>query len=186
MIRTRVGYSGGSTANPTYRKIGDHTETVDIEFDPKTTTYETLLNSFWKWHSPTSSHSRQYMSAIFYHNDHQRELAEKTRAEHQKHYAQPIVTEIVKAGPFYEAEDYHQKYILRQHSHILDKLNLTDAEVIKSKAACRLNGYLGGYGTSEGFLKECEELELPEKVKNQTLQQIRKKEDIRRPLNANY
>ena len=85
---------------------GDHTETVDIEFDPRKTNYKTLLNCFWKWHNPTSSHSRQYMSAIFYHNDQQRELAEKTRDEHQQHTVQPIVTVIQKAGPFYDAEEY--------------------------------------------------------------------------------
>ena len=84
---------------------GDHTETVDIEFDPLKTNYETLLNYFWKWHSPTSSHSRQYMSAIFYHNEEQKRLAEKTREEQQKHLARPIATVIAEAGPFYDAEE---------------------------------------------------------------------------------
>ena len=84
---------------------GDHAETVDIEFNPHKTSYETLLNLFWKWHDPTSSHSRQYMSAIFYHDDTQQKLAEETKMEHQKHIARPIVTVIQKAGPFYNAEE---------------------------------------------------------------------------------
>lgn len=126
------------------------------------------------------------MSAIFYHNNHQKELAEKTRDELQKHTAQPIVTVIAKAGPFYDAEDYHQKYILRQHSSILNSLNLSDKELIRSKAACRLNGYLGGYGTSESFTEEYEDLELSEKVTYSVLQQIKKKESTRRPFNSQY
>lgn len=150
--------------NPTYRNIGDHTETVDIEFDPHKTSFATLLDNFWKWHDPTSSHSRQYMSAIFYHDEEQKQLAEKSKEEHQKHIAKPIATVITKAGPFYDAENYHQKYILRCHSKVLDKLNLTDEELIKSKAACRLNGYLGGFGTEEDLLKDSGDLGIPESV----------------------
>ena len=84
---------------------GDHTETVDIEFDKNKTSYETLLNNFWKWHNPTVSHNRQYMSAIFYHTEEQRLLAEKTKQQQQEHLARPIVTVITKALPFYEAEE---------------------------------------------------------------------------------
>ncbi|KAL4234662.1 hypothetical protein ACF0H5_006303 [Mactra antiquata] len=173
-MRTRVGFAGGSTANPTYRTIGDHTETIDIEFDSSVTNYETILKNFWAWHDPTSSHSRQYMSAIFYHNDEQRKLAEKTKAEHQSEIARPIATVISKAGPFYEAEDYHQKYILRRHSKIIDCLNLTDEELITSYTACRLNGYLGGYGTEESFNEEKDQLDIPNSVVGYIQQQIRK------------
>jgi len=84
---------------------GDHTETVDIEFDPQKTSYETLLGYFWKWHNPTTSHNRQYMSAIFYHNDEQKRLAEISCDEMQKHMALPIATKITEALPFYEAEE---------------------------------------------------------------------------------
>lgn len=161
--------------DPTYRRIGDHTETVDIEFDPHKTSYETLLGYFWKWHSPTSSHSRQYMSAIFYHDQEQKKLAEQTRDEQQKHLARPIVTVITEAGPFYEAEDYHQKYILRQHQTVLDRLKLTDSELIKSKTACRLNGYLAGNGSEESFLEECDKFDLSESTLAYVQKQIRKK-----------
>ncbi|XP_045192224.2 peptide methionine sulfoxide reductase-like [Mercenaria mercenaria] len=114
------------------------------------------------------------MSAIFYHDETQQRLAEKTKTEHQKHIARPIVTLIQKAGPFYNAEDYHQKYMLRRHSKVIDRLNLTDEELIKSKAACRLNGYLSGYGTEEGFLKEVDDLDIKESVVGYVQQQIKK------------
>jgi len=175
VVKTRVGFSGGSTPNPTYRTIGDHTETVDIEFDTTKTNYETLLNNFWKWHNPTVGHNRQYMSAIFYHTEEQRELAEKTKKLQQEHMARPIVTLITKALPFYDAEDYHQKYQLRQYHYVLDALKLTDAELIQSNTACRLNGYLGGYGKVEDFSEESESLGISEAVKNYVVKQIEKR-----------
>jgi len=84
---------------------GDHTETVDIEFNPRKTSFEKLLDNFWKWHNPTTSHNRQYMSAIFYHNEDQRKAAEASKQEQQKHLARPIATVITQALPFYDAEE---------------------------------------------------------------------------------
>lgn len=83
---------------------GDHTETVDLEFDPSVVSYEELLNNFWKSHNPCSQRGTQYMSAIFYHSTKQKMLAEQTREEQQKNHVSPIVTQIVQAGPFYNAE----------------------------------------------------------------------------------
>jgi len=76
VVRTRVGYTGGDKPNPTYHNIGDHAESVDIDYDPEVTDYENLLDIFWKNHNPTSFYSRQYMSAIFYHDAAQKEAAE--------------------------------------------------------------------------------------------------------------
>lgn len=114
------------------------------------------------------------MSAIFWHGEEQRALAEKTKEEQQKHLARPIVTEIKMAGPFYNAEDYHQKYILRQHPTVIDRLHLSDEELITSATACRLNGYLGGHGKEEDFLKESEDLGVPESVIAYVQKQIKK------------
>lgn len=83
---------------------GDHTETVDLEFDPSVVSYEELLNKFWKSHNPCSQRGTQYMSAIFYHGTKQKMLAEQTREEQQKNHVSPIVTKIIQAGPFYNAE----------------------------------------------------------------------------------
>jgi hypothetical protein len=76
VIRTRVGYAGGEMEEPSYGKMGDHTETVQVDFDPGRITYAQLLEIFWASHRPTSRNwSRQYMNAIFYHDDEQRRLA---------------------------------------------------------------------------------------------------------------
>ena len=88
-----------------FKFSGDHTETVDLEFNPEVISYEELLWMFWKGHDPTTSHRRQYMSAIFYHDAEQHDLAEKTRDELQKTTARPIVTVITKADTFYNAEE---------------------------------------------------------------------------------
>ena len=105
VVRTRVGYAGGQTKDPTYRSIGDHSETIQIDYDPTRLSYRKLLSIFWQSHDPTSpAWSRQYMSAIFYHNDEQRMLALETRALEEKRRNKRIQTEIVPFGKFYLAE----------------------------------------------------------------------------------
>jgi len=83
---------------------GDHTETVEIVFDPKVTSYGEMLKLFWENHDPTRCASRQYMSAVFYHDERQRKLAEASRDERQKQLSKKIVTKITKADTFYSAE----------------------------------------------------------------------------------
>eukprot|EP00916_Digyalum_oweni_P025955 GHVL01042731.1.p1 GENE.GHVL01042731.1~~GHVL01042731.1.p1 ORF type:complete len:151 (+),score=16.27 GHVL01042731.1:269-721(+) len=124
---------------------------MDLEFNPEVISYEDLLWKFWKGHDPTSSHNRQYMSAVFYHDNEQKCLAEKTKDELQKNIARPIATVITKADTFYNAEDYHQKYMLRQDTQLLSALKLSDAELIKSTTATKLNGYVKGFGSLEHF-----------------------------------
>ena len=76
MVRTRVGYAGGTKKNPTYHDLGDHSETVQMDYDPTVISYTKLLDVFWDSHDPSlPSDSKQYMSIIFYHNDKQKELA---------------------------------------------------------------------------------------------------------------
>ena len=91
---------------------GDHTETVQLEYDPNRTTYSDLLNIFWKNHDSTASHKAQYMSAIFYHDDEQKQFAEQTRDEHQKMLKRTIVTKILPAKRFYDAEEYVLRMIV--------------------------------------------------------------------------
>jgi len=161
VIRTRVGFSGGSSPDPTYRTIGDHTETVDIEYDPKVISYAEMLDIFWKSHDPTSSCSRQYMSVIFYHNDQQKTLAEKSFEVAKKSSKKELTTEIVPAKAFYNAEDYHQKYLLQKHPELMELIEVQRGpELIKSHIAARLNGYIGGYGTKEEFEKEIPTLDI--------------------------
>ena len=122
VISTTVGYTGGHTRNPTYEEVSaggtGHAESVEIVFDPTRIRYEQLLDVFWHNVDPITAeaqfcdHGHQYRSAIFYHGDEQRRLAEesKRRLEESKRFDRPIVTEIVAASEFYSAEEYHQKY----------------------------------------------------------------------------
>ncbi|WP_343123398.1 peptide-methionine (S)-S-oxide reductase MsrA [Haloferula sp. BvORR071] len=114
------GYMGGTTANPTYEQVcggsTGHAEVVQVVFDPKKVTGEKVLGWFWELHDPTSLNKQgadegtQYRSAIFYHTDAQKTLAEASKKAAQEHFEKPIVTEIVKAGTFYPAENYHQDF----------------------------------------------------------------------------
>jgi peptide-methionine (S)-S-oxide reductase len=120
---TRVGYTGGKTANPTYKDVctdrTGHAEAVEVEYDPTQVSYEQLLDVFWGNHDPTQLNRQgpdfgtQYRSAIFYHSPAQQQAAQasKTALEKSGQSSRPIVTEIVPAGTFYPAEDYHQQYL---------------------------------------------------------------------------
>jgi peptide methionine sulfoxide reductase msrA/msrB len=122
VIETEVGYTGGTVPHPTYELVCSHTtghaEATRIVFDPTVVTYITLLRHFFRLHDPTQLNRQgvdigdSYRSAIFYTNEAQREEAEKMVVElsEQKIFQDPIVTQIVAAGEFYAAEDYHQKY----------------------------------------------------------------------------
>ena len=119
---TKVGYIGGQLPNPTYEDVctdkTGHAEAVEVEYDPDEISYEDLLDVFWNNHNPTTLNRQgpdvgiQYRSAIFYHNDEQKEIAEKSKQTIDKsgQFEKPIVTEIVPTPTFYEAEEYHQKY----------------------------------------------------------------------------
>ena len=119
---TKVGYIGGQLPNPTYEEVctdkTGHAEAVEVEYDPNEISYEELLDVFWKNHNPTTLNRQgpdigiQYRSAIFYHDDAQKEIAEKSKQTLDKsgQYENPVVTEIVPAPIFYKAEEYHQKY----------------------------------------------------------------------------
>lgn len=125
VLDTEVGYSGGSLVNPTYYhvKMGNtgHAETLQITFDSALVSYETLVEFFYKIHDPTTLNRQgndlgsQYRSAIFYLDDQQKQIAEMVtkRVEESGFWNKPIVTEITKAGPFYNAEPEHQDYLQR-------------------------------------------------------------------------
>jgi peptide-methionine (S)-S-oxide reductase len=127
VVSTRVGYTGGTKADPTYEQVCSgktgHAEAVEVTFDPSVVSYDDLLNLFWQIHDPTQLNRQgpdigsNYRSAIFYHSDDQRVRAEKSRKSMQSSDAfdgRTIVTEIVPAGQFYSAEDYHQQFYEKQ------------------------------------------------------------------------
>jgi methionine-S-sulfoxide reductase len=159
-----VGYSGGTQENPTYHNLGDHTETLQLDYDPKVTGYRDLLEVFWKSHSPVRPPwSRQYMSAIFYHSEEQKRLAVESKEEREAETGRKLFTEIQPASRFYLAEDYHQKYSLRRDRELMTEFESLYPEAgnfVDSTAAARVNGLLAGYGAPDDLLANPERLGL--------------------------
>jgi peptide-methionine (S)-S-oxide reductase len=123
VIRTTSGYTGGHTEEPSYEEVSrggtGHAEAVQVVFDPAKVSYEKLLDAFWHNIDPLAKngqfcdHGDQYRTAIFYHDETQHRLAEQSKAAVQARFKSPVVTEITAAGPFYNAEEYHQDYYLK-------------------------------------------------------------------------
>jgi len=161
-VRTRVGYCGGTSAEPTYRDLGDHTETVQIDYDPERITYAELLEVFWKEHDPARRPScRQYAAFVFVHDEEQERLARESR----RSLGRPVFTEIRTAARFWRAEDYHQKYRLRRDPERTAALAAhfgSDRAMVDSTAAARLNGLNGGFGDRTAVEAELRRLGLPE------------------------
>jgi peptide-methionine (S)-S-oxide reductase len=123
VISTRVGYTGGNFPNPSYQDVctdrTGHAEAVEVEYDPAKVSYDQLLNVFWENHDPTQLNRQgpdwgtQYRSAIFFHSPEQENAAKtsKQALEQSGRFKKPVVTQIVPATTFYEAEDYHQQYL---------------------------------------------------------------------------
>jgi peptide-methionine (S)-S-oxide reductase len=121
VTRTRVGYSGGTLENPTYKDVCSHrtghAEVVEVTYDPERVSYEQLLDVFWGKHDPTQRNRQgwdigdQYRSVLFFHDREQQEAALRSKAQEQADWSAPIVTQIEPAETFYEAEDYHQQYL---------------------------------------------------------------------------
>lgn len=158
MVRTRVGYSGGSTQSPTYHSIGDHSEAVQIDYDPSRISYGELLDIVWKSHDPgTKSWSRQYRAAIFYHDGEQKRLALESRDREAEKRTETIYTEVLPFTGFTPAEDYHQKYRLQQYPELASEFEAVYPamrDFVNSTAAARVNGFLGGYGSPDLLKKE--------------------------------
>jgi len=135
VISTRVGYTGGNFPNPTYKDVCSHktghAEAVEVTFNPKIISYTDLLDVFWDIHDPTTLNRQgldigsQYRSAIFYLNEEQKKKAHTSRkgVEESKKYRNPIVTEIVPASEFWQAEEYHQQYVEKKRGRFSPSCN---------------------------------------------------------------
>jgi peptide-methionine (S)-S-oxide reductase len=120
VVSTTSGYTGGSLVNPTYEQVSSgttgHAEAMQVRYDPTRIGYEKLLEVFWRNIDPLTANrqfcdrGRQYRSAIFYHDEEQRRLAQRSKEALDGRFDEPIVTEIEPAGAFYPAEEYHQDY----------------------------------------------------------------------------
>jgi peptide-methionine (S)-S-oxide reductase len=163
--------------NPTYHHLGDHSESIQIDYDPSQISYEKLLEVFWASHNPTQRQwSTQYKAAIFYHNEEQKRLAIETRDREAAKRNSKIMTEILPATEFYRAEAYHQKHRLRAESELMKELQTlypSDVDLVNSTAAARLNGYLDGYGSVESLEEELKSIGLTPEAARKLLDSVK-------------
>lgn len=169
IVRTRVGYSGGILDNPTYHNIGDHIETLQVDFDPEIIQFDDIAGIFWSSHNPAEPYwNRQYAKAIFYHDAQQKEIIERQRDKITESLGKSVNTEIIKFERFCIAENYHQKYHLQNVSSLLrdyKKIFSRFEGFINSTSVARVNGYVRGYGRAEDFDKNVDRLGLSEQSK---------------------
>lgn len=183
-----MGYSGGTQKNPTYHSLGDHTETIQMDFDPAKISYARLLEIFWASHQPTENPwSRQYMKAVFYHDEAQKRQAEASREKVAAKLGSRVTTQILPATPFYLAEDYHQKYALRRRAPEIVReyraIYPDMSDFVNSTAVARINGYLGGFGDFALFQAEMDLLGLSPagREKVSAMKHLRRGDDRNRP-----
>jgi len=140
MVRTHVGYAGGTTKNPSYYDLDNHSETVQVEYDPTQASYQDLLDVIAAGHDPLiPPRSRQYASIIFYYDDQQEEWALESKARQEAQCNCKIYTEIVPATKFYLAEDYHEKYRL-QHTTETDTEKCASSTASWRERCCSATG----------------------------------------------
>lgn len=144
--------------DPTYRRIGDHTECFQVDFDPEVVSYDDLLALFWQSHDPTrGSYSTQYASLILTHDDAQLEAARASCRRMEELLGRRVLTAIAPLERFYLAEEYHQKYRLRNDPPIMAEFRAMypqDRDFVNSTAAARVNGFLDGCGTKATLDRE--------------------------------
>lgn len=177
-MRTRVGYAGGTKAAPTYHAMGDHSEAIEIVFDPARISYEQLLDLFWESHDPRHKiGSRQYRSAAFPEGPEQKRIAEASRDRVASRLGAPVATDLEPLTTFTPAEDYHQKYYMRRSRDLVrDLVALTGDEraFIDSTAAARLNAYFGNDAQAAAVSAELTALGLEPNTVDQLMKRIRR------------
>lgn len=166
VVRTRVGYAGGKKPDPSYYALGDHTEVVQVEYDPGMLSYSALLDVFWENHDPrTNAGKRQYRSVVLTTTDAQRDAVERTRDTIAQRLGTSVATDVETLDQFSLAEEYHQKYELRSTPVLGDELVERCGErLVDSTVAARLNGFVAGYGDDDQRRALLAELELPPAV----------------------
>ncbi|MFP4217831.1 MAG: peptide-methionine (S)-S-oxide reductase MsrA [Salinarchaeum sp.] len=174
IVRTRVGYAGGTTPEPGEHSLGDYTEVVQIEYDPSVLAYADLLEVFWAGHRPrTPAPKRQYRSVILVDGETQRAAAERSRAAFADQGHGSVETTIEALETFHQAEAYHQKYELRSTPVIGDAIVEHYGEhILNSTAVARLNGYLAGHGNSERRDVLLAALNLPPAIRSELRRRI--------------
>lgn len=156
VVRTRVGYAGGTKPDPSYEVIGDHTEVVQLEYDPEQLSFDELLDRAFDEHDPSrQSGKRQYQNILFTETAEQREQLRSYLDECEVSREQ-IDTRLEELDQFHVAEDYHQKFNLRGKRWITDvfaEANYDDEAIRESPAAAKLNAHVAGHDVSVPFVK---------------------------------
>ncbi|REK74283.1 peptide-methionine (S)-S-oxide reductase MsrA [Paenibacillus paeoniae] len=178
VIRTRVGYTGGQSAQPTYRNLGDHTESVQIEFDSSIRSFEELAAYFWEHHNPVNINGyrgRQYHSLLLYENESQRTAIDRVLLDRERRgYARPD-TDIVLYSNFYSAEERHQKYYLKRYAQAVESLSArypSHSQLNDATVAARLNGLAKGYTSMERIKNEIEAWRISDAEKSDIIDLI--------------
>jgi peptide-methionine (S)-S-oxide reductase len=180
VIRTRVGFAGGLAENPTYRSMGDHTETVEVDFNPEMSSFEEILHIFWNNHTSTNRvryKERQYMSILFYHDEKQKESIFNVKTELEEKRNEQIETEIVPYADFTLAENRHQKYYLKRFSKAAALLNnyYPSADAFTdSTSIARLNGFVREFGTLNSIKEEINEWQISGESRQMVLDLLKK------------
>ncbi len=179
MVRTRVGYAGGTKADPTYHNLGDHSETVQIDYDPRVISYQDLLEVVWEHYRPlTPSFSTQYATILFTHGAEQRRLALAAVERWQRQSGKTVHLDVRPAGPFHPAEDYHQKYSLKHSGELLAELRRAypkEQDLVRSTVAARVNGYLAGYGSRSELEAEIDRYGLSASGRQRLMRSVRRR-----------
>ncbi|SDJ63578.1 peptide-methionine (S)-S-oxide reductase MsrA [Natronorubrum texcoconense] len=148
VVRTRVGYAGGTSPTPSYHSLGDHTEVVQVEYDPDTLGYDDLLEVYWTNHDwGSTAPKRQYRSVVLAADDDQLAAAERSRDVLEERTGRSVATDLERLEAFTRAEDYHQKYELRSTPVVGDELATRYGDAfVDSTVVARLNGFVAGHG----------------------------------------
>lgn len=158
---TQVGFSGGTTPDPSYSAIGDHVETVEVSYDPQKVTYSQLLDYFWRHHNAHAKPIfRQYASAVFTLEPAQTQVAKQLRDAKRSAQGEPLLTAVRPLQKFYPAEMSHQKYYLQQDSELLGRLPRQGEQRLNTRLACKLNALLGSGGDQAALQSSLIELGL--------------------------
>jgi len=153
VVRTRVGYAGGTKRDPTYHALGDHTEVFQVEFDPAVLSYADLLDQVFRNHDPARGTSKPQYRNVVLAGDADQRAAVDGYLETRDLRADELATRIESLDRFYPAEDYHQKYSLRSHGDwmdLFDEAGYGDADLRESPAAAKLNGLAAGHDLPDG------------------------------------
>lgn len=163
VVRTRVGYAGGTSEHPSYRQMGDHTETLQIDYEPAILPFEEILDTFWNNHNPMNINDykgRQYMSLLFYNDENERQTIRQVLEKRKGQGKGEPDTWIAPYSGFHLAEDRHQKYYLKRYPDAMEKLGTlypSGTDLANSTLAARLNGLAKGYTNLERIISEIRE-----------------------------